>query len=230
MAQYSAWEREYQRSTFLTKDSKPQADVLKALKFLKISERVEKYGLTVLDLGSGAGRNSNFLAKEGSVVSGIEISDTAIRIAQEYANEHNLSVNFIEGDIGSLYPFPASHFDLILDITSSNSLDESGRTIYIRESARVLKIGGHFIVKTLCKDGDANARQLLKMSPARERDTYIIPGLDIIERVFSKQDFEDLYKPFFAIQKLIKKTNYTRMNDRVYKRNFWIAYLKKERQ
>lgn len=227
MAQYSAWEREYQRSTFLTKDSKPQADVLKALKYLKTEEGMEKIGLRVLDLGSGAGRNTNYLSEEGAIATGIEISDTAVRIAREYAKENNLSSTFIEGDIGAPYPFEDRSFDLLLDITSSNSLDSNGRTVYLRESFRVLKPGGYFIVKALCKDGDGNAKSLLKNSPGNEPDTYVIPELDIIERVFSKSDFESLYREYFTILKLIKKTNYTRMNNRVYKRNFWIAYLKK---
>jgi len=229
MAQYTAWNREYEHSTFLTKDQKPQSDVLRALKYLK-KAGVPVFDLTVLDLGSGAGRNSNYLAKKGNIVTGIEISDAAVAIAREHATKERLEVTFIEGDIGAKYQFLDNHFDLLLDITSSNSLNEKEREIYLSESFRVLKPGGYFIVKALCKEGDENAKKLIAQHPGGEKDTYLIQELGLIERVFSKEDFEATYKQFFIILELKKKTSYTRMNNRVYKRNFWIAYLQKQAQ
>jgi len=229
MAQYTAWNREYEHSTFLTKDQKPQSDVLRALKYLK-KTGVPTFDLTVLDLGSGAGRNSNYLASKGNIVTGIEISDVAVAIARDYATKEHLGVTFIEGDIGASYQFPDNHFDLLLDITSSNSLNENERAIYLSESFRVLKPGGYFIVKALCKEGDENAKKLIAQHPGGEKDTYLIQELGLIERVFSKEDFEATYKQFFTILELKKKTSYTRMNNRVYKRNFWIAYLQKQAQ
>lgn len=226
MPQYTAWNREYERSTFLTKDQKPQSDVLRALKYLK-KIGLPNYDLSVLDLGSGAGRNSNYLALKGNNVTGIEISDAAITISNEYAHKEQTGAFFIEGNIGAKYPFNDNHFDLILDITSSNSLNEVEREIYLTESFRVLKPGGYFIVKALCKEADSNAKELLAQHPGGEKDTYLIPELGLIERVFSKKDFEITYKHFFTILELKKKTSYTRMNNRVYKRNFWIAYLQK---
>ena len=85
-------------------------------------------------------------------------------------------------------------------------------------------------MKALCKEGDENAKKLIAQHPGGEKDTYLIQELGLIERVFSKEDFEATYKQFFIILELKKKTSYTRMNNRVYKRNFWIAYLQKQAQ
>ena len=98
---------------------------------------------------------------------------------------------------------------------------------YLNEVRRVLKIGGHFFVRALCKDGDKNAKNLLRQSPGTEYDTYINKDMDLIERVFSRQDFVNLYSKYFEIQKLIKKTNYAQFKGQSYKRNYWLAYMKK---
>jgi ubiquinone/menaquinone biosynthesis C-methylase UbiE len=114
-------------------------------------------------------------------------------------------------------------------VTSSNSLSEAERDIYLIETHRVLKPGGYFFVKALCKDGDGNAKTLLRKFPGREKDTYVMPDMGVVERIWSKEDFVATYEKYFTILHLEKKTSYSRMNDRSYKRNFWIAYLKKNR-
>lgn len=227
MPQYDTWENEYRQMTLLTGKSEPQRDVTRFLKFLKKTENVEINGLKVLDLGSGTGRNTNYLQSLGNDCIGLEISDTAIDIAQKRAQQENLETKFIKHDIGSPYPFSDNEFDLILDVTSSNSLNDDERKIYFSECSRVLKKGGHFFVKALCKDGDKNAQNLLKISPGVERDTYIMKEIDLTERVFCREDFIKTYSQYFEILKLEKKTSYTQFNEKSYKRNFWIAYLKK---
>lgn len=141
--------------------------------------------------------------------------------------ERTGSATFIHADIGAEYPFPENTFDVVLDVMSSSSLDEKGREIYLREVCRVLKTDGHFFVRTLCKDGDKNAEALLKNSPGQEQDTYVMPGLKLVERVFSKTDFENLYSKYFSIVNLERKSGYAVVNEKTYKRNYWLAYMQK---
>ena len=54
-----------------------------------------------------------------------------------------------------------------------------------------------------------------------------MPELGLIERVFSEEDFRNLYGSYFEIQQLTKKKNYALFKGQRYKRNYWIAYLKK---
>src|ERR1035437_608240 len=108
MTQEQIWEREYQNSKLVTKDDKPQTDTLDFFKYLKRGKGIALSGLRALDLGCGTGRNSNYLALEGSIVTGIEISSTALRLAIERAKELNLtddSIDYIKGDIGGILPF-----------------------------------------------------------------------------------------------------------------------------
>lgn len=220
------WEREYRNPQLVTKDEKPQKDTVRFLKFLRKDEGVNLSGLRGLDLGCGTGRNSNYLAELGNTVTGFEISQTALDLARSRAKDAGLSVDYRLQNIGAPYPFGDDAFDLVLDITSSNSLNEREREIYLAEVHRVLKDGGYLFVKTLCKDGDNNAKALLKKDPGPEHDTYINKDMGLTERVFSEQDFRNLYSKYFDIISLEKKTNYTRFKNQSYKRNFWLAYMK----
>lgn len=227
MAQGAVWEREYKNPQLVTKESEPQKDVIRYLKYLKKDEGQKLKNLNILDLGSGTGRNSNYLANLGNNVVGLEISPTAINIAKTRAKEMGVNSKFILQNFGSNYPFDNNFFDIAIDITSSNSLNETERDIYLQEVNRVLNNKGYFFVKTLCKDGDKNAGNLLKKNPGKEKDTYINQDMGLTERVFSKKDFIDLYSKYFEITQLNKKTSYTRFKGQSYKRNFWLAYLKK---
>ena len=225
--QGNVWEREYRNPKLVTGDGKPQADVLRFLKFLKKVEKYQVENKNILDLGCGTGRNSNYLAELDNNVIGIEISKTAVSIAKERAIERSLKVDYRLGDIGEKYEIENESMDIILDITSSNSLDEKGRQKYLDETNRVLKNGGYFFVRALCKDGDDNAKKLLKENPGEEYDTYRIKEMGLTERVFSRGDFITTYGKYFEILKLEKITHYSTFNNRIYKRNYWLAYLKK---
>ncbi len=227
MPQGATWEKEYMNPQLVTKEDRPQKDVLRFFKFLKKTEKVKLENLAILDLGSGTGRNSNYLAELGNRVTGLEISPTAIDLAKSRAKKMKVEVDYQLRNMGSVYPFDNEMFDLAIDITSSNSLNNKERYIYLSEVHRVLKSNGHFFVKSLCKDGDKNAKALIKNSPGPEPDTYINKDMNLIEKVFTQQDFTDLYSKYFKIIKLTKKTSYTRFKGQSYKRNFWLAYMKK---
>lgn len=231
MAQENVWDREYRNSKLLTKDNKPQSDVVRFVKFLKKDEKFDIEGKKVLDLGSGAGRNSFYFAELGAVVTGIEISKTAVDIARSRAKEAGLDIDYFDDSFGDewpwMYPNPVPVWDIVLDITSSNSLNEEERKKYIQQVYDTIKNDGYFFVKALCKDGDENAKFLLKNHPGKEKDTYTMPELGVTERVWSREDFVEYYGKYFNIVHIEKKTTYSRMNGRVYKRNFWICYMTK---
>jgi len=222
--QGNTWEKEYRNPLFVTKNDGPQADTLRFLKFLKKEQKFRMEDKNILDLGCGTGRNTNYLSDLGNDVIGIEISKTALNLAKERARGLNLDVDY---RFGKEYEVKDESIDLILDVTSSNSLDEKGREIYLKETFRILKKGGYFFVRALAKDGNKNVKNLLKISPGKEYDTYIIKEIGLTERVFSREDFIKTYSKFFKILKLEKKTSYTTFNNRIYKRDYWLAYLQK---
>lgn len=225
--QKSEWEREYKNPLFVTKGSDPQADTLRFLKYLKKEEKFRVEERVVLDLGCGTGRNSNYIADKGNSVIGIEISSTALEIAKARAKEMGVEVDYRLGDIGMPYAIEDKTVDVIIDVTASNSLDEAGREVYLNEMNRVLKDDGYIFVRALCKDGNKNVKALLLSDPGREKDTYVLRKLGLVERVFSREDILALYGKYFKVIKLEKKSGYTTYDDRVYKRDYFLMYLKK---
>ena len=228
MAQKNAWEKEYRNPSLIKLSDEPRKDLKDYIKFLQKKEGIVLENLNILDLGSGNGKNSNYLAELGSnKVTGFEISPTAIGLAKTGARDMGVNVNYVQTSIGAIYPLENESIDLVVDIMSSNSLSESEREVYLKEVNRVLKNGGHFFVRGLCKDGDKNAKNLIKYTPGKEHDTYINQDMNLIERVFSREDFISTYSRYFEIQELTIKTNYAKFKGQNYKRNYWLAYMKK---
>jgi SAM-dependent methyltransferase len=227
MPQRHVWDREYQNPQLVTLGDEARKDVRDAIKELRRKKGVDIGSLRVLDLGCGAGPNALYLAEYGAQVVGLDISPTAIGIAQSRARAAGAQIDYRIADIGSPYPFADSSFDLILDVMSSNSLSERERDIYLSEMHRVLAPGGYLFYRGLCKDGDSNAKNLIKMFPGRETDTYMMPKMGLIERVFTEADFRTLYGQNFTINSLEKKSNYAHFDGKSFKRNYFIGLMQK---
>ncbi|PIR03877.1 MAG: hypothetical protein COV59_04400 [Candidatus Magasanikbacteria bacterium CG11_big_fil_rev_8_21_14_0_20_39_34] len=228
MPQKEVWEREYKNPKLVTKFSEPQPFIRKFAKYIRKEKSWNFQDLQVLDLGSGVGRNSNYFAHKGARVVGIEISATAVHVAKLRAHEQGLEVKYVCGNFGGELPYEDKNFQIVLDVTSSNSLTDAERKVYLQEVCRVLDTEGIFFVRGLLKDGDKNVKKLLEQYPGSEKDTYKMPKMGLEERVFTRKDFEDLYGVFFKIIKFEKNSSYSVFDGVPYKRNFFIAYLEKK--
>jgi SAM-dependent methyltransferase len=103
-----------------------------------------KPGIKVLDIGSGFGRNSNWLALKGAIVTAININRSEIRDAKINAKKLGVNVNYLRVDATRL-PFEDKTFDIALDLGCSHMLSEEGQVKAETEVARILKSGGHLI-------------------------------------------------------------------------------------
>jgi len=233
-----AWEQEYAEKRLMTGD-KPAKSFLRWTKWMSKQHKVEEdreiswrtdfwNKKWILDLGSGEGKNAFYLAGLGAKVNCVEIAQNAVETTKNRAIQANLDdiVTVQQGSIGEKYNFTDNSFDAVIDVTSSNSLSERERAVYLSESARVLKPGGHVFVRALCKDGDDNAKYLIKNNPGPEKDTYVQPEWGLTERVFTESDIRELYGQYFEVLKLEKETHYTKLDGKKFKRNFWVMYLK----
>ena len=221
-----AWEREYNNPDFITKNDKPQADLLRFVKWLKKGKFLDLYNARLLDVGCGTGRNSFYMADAyGAQVFATDFSKGAIAMATKNFSHPN--IEFSVHDISKPLPMPSNSFDIVFDIMTSMSLGESQREVYLKELNRLLRPGGMVYLRTLCKEGDKNAAHLLKNNGGSEKDTYIHPTLGSVERVFSEKDLRELYSPFFEILFMGKHTGYQKFGNQSYKRNYWNVYLRK---
>lgn len=229
MAQAKDWDQEYKNNLLVTGGTEPQADFKRFLKYLRKETDFPMDDIQVLDLGSGTGKNSIYLAEEeGATAFGLEIAKTAVSIAKQRAKEADVKATFIEQSFGTHFPFADSSFNLALDIMSSNSLTEKERNMYLSELNRVLVPGAYFFVRLLALDGDKHAATLLRTNPGGEPGTYKLPEVGITERVLTEKEFKNYYEPFFTIHKLERKSGYARVGDRLFKRQYWLGYLQKK--
>lgn len=227
MKNEKAWDSEYREPKLITQSVQPQKDFFRFLEWIKKNKNMDlKSGITVLDLGCGVGRNGYYMAeKYNAVVYGWDFSDHAIEKGKGLFQHENLHLE--KRDMTHDFPLEDNSVDLILDITASNALSESGRAKYLLEMSRVLKPGGYIYVRTLAKEGDKNARGLIKNFPGKEYDTYKHPELGVIERVFSGPDFKTIYEKYFRVIRMLRKSGYQRFGKQNYKRNYWNVYIQK---
>jgi ubiquinone/menaquinone biosynthesis C-methylase UbiE len=107
-------------------------------------------GGRVLEIAPGPGYLSVALAKLGQYkITGLDISQSFVRIASEYAKKENVSVHFIHGSASDI-PLEDQFFDLIVCRAAFKNFSEPGRAL--NEMHRVLKPGGTAIIIDLRKD------------------------------------------------------------------------------
>ena len=233
MSQQSAWDREYTSQKLLSPSNIPHADVVRFLRWLKKEQKkkgepIDMEEMNVLDLGFGTGRNSYYFREQGAQVIGFEFSPTALALAQKIARHGDLDIEYRLHDIGTPYAIPDHSIDIALDVTSSNSLADGGRAVYLKELERVMKPGGYLFLRALSFESDVHAKELVKRFPGPDPDTYIHPDLHIVEKVFSRETLKQTYEPHFNILSLDKVQHYATVAGRKYKRSYWVVYLQKK--
>lgn len=97
----------------------------------------------VLDLGCGVGELSVFLAKQGALVTGIDIGRDLIAAATLLAeiNHVTTACTFSQVNVVNL-PFAEESYDLVMGISLLHHLSEADLGKTLRDTYRVLKAGG----------------------------------------------------------------------------------------
>ena len=108
-------------------------------------------GGSVLDIGCGAGSNVIFLAKQGYVAHGIDISPGAVAAARERASKARVRVDVREGDALAL-PFGDGSLDGGIDHGCFHTLPIGRRAEYAAEVHRVLRRDGRFVLTWVARE------------------------------------------------------------------------------
>jgi SAM-dependent methyltransferase len=96
-------------------------------------------GSRVLDVACGTGNTSLPLAKQGCIVTGVDIAPNLLVQARERAAAEGLSIQFDEGDAEAL-PYADASFDAV--VTMFGAMFAPRPELVASELARVLKPGG----------------------------------------------------------------------------------------
>ncbi len=121
---------------------KVQKQLIEEAAELKINEKV-------LDIGSGTGNYSLWLAQRGLEVTAIDQSKEMMNIAKKKAEEKNRRIEWILENAQYL-PFEDNSFDLVISVTAIEFMDNP--THVIQEAMRVLKPNGRLVIGVLTKE------------------------------------------------------------------------------
>jgi ubiquinone/menaquinone biosynthesis C-methylase UbiE len=126
---------------------------------------VKKYGPMgagrkprALEVGCGTGNNLWYLAEEGYDVFGLDISSTAVLLAQEHLKKRGFYCEVQVSDL-SIILYKDNYFDLTIDRGCLSCLQSSSLPGTIRELHRVLRPGGIHLSFSLY--GEAHPDRLL---------------------------------------------------------------------
>jgi SAM-dependent methyltransferase/uncharacterized coiled-coil protein SlyX len=104
------------------------------------------HGKVVLDVASGEGYGTSYLARTAKQVIGIEIDPEAIREANLRYRAPNLE--FRQGSVEAI-PVDGSHLvDVVVSFETIEHVSEAQQLGFVREVKRLLKPGGVFLVST----------------------------------------------------------------------------------
>ncbi len=182
-------------------------------------ELFKKYGLNkILIPGFGYGRNARVFIDQGFRVTGIEISETAIDLAQKHFGD---SVKVHHGSVSSM-PFDQELYDGIFCYALIHLLSEKERVKLIEDCYNQLKPNGYMVFVTISK-ADFRYKQGVEIS----KDTFEAwPGLTLF--FYDSDSIQSDFGSFGLINAEIINEPKTDMGNKPSQR-FWYIVCKKEK-
>ena len=103
-------------------------------------------GLRILDVGCGAGLASEWLARRGAIVTGLDAAGGALEAARAHAAAQGVSVDYREG---TPEDFAAEGFDAVISLEVIEHVPPAGRAGFCAALARLVRPGGQVFLSTL---------------------------------------------------------------------------------
>jgi ubiquinone/menaquinone biosynthesis C-methylase UbiE len=100
-------------------------------------------GMKVLEIGCGGAQCGIAMAKQGAIVTGIDISEEQLKFARHLADKNRVKMKFYQGDIKSLYQIKANTQDVVFSAWALHYVDNLEKCF--KEVYRVLKKNGIFV-------------------------------------------------------------------------------------
>jgi SAM-dependent methyltransferase len=145
-----------------------------------------------VDLGCGIGHYAVYLAQRGFEVTGIDISPTAINLAQEKAKKERVTCKFIVGDVLGNLEEVKDTYDFAYDWSLLHHVYPEKRSIYVDNVNKILNSGGHYL--SVC----FSEKDLLFGGSGKYRET----PLGTVLYFSSEEELKDLFSRFFRIIEL----------------------------
>lgn len=139
-----------------------------------IEQKVALAGKKVLDVGCGGGILSESLAKQGAIVTGLDMDKTIIGVAKLHQLESKVEVEYVTQTVESLSAERPQYYDVITCMEMLEHVPEPQSVI--KSCAQLLKPDGHIFFSTLNRNLKAylfaiiGAEYVLKILPKGTHD------------------------------------------------------------
>jgi ubiquinone/menaquinone biosynthesis C-methylase UbiE len=148
-------------------------------------------GWAVLEVAPGPGFFAIELAKLGDFkITGLDISQTLVKIAGENARKASVQINFLLGNAAKM-PFADESFDMTYCSAAFKNFSEPVKAL--DEMHRVLRPGGEALVVDLCKDASLDEiSTYLKQSGRSRIDAWMTKWTFrhvLLKRAYTKDEF-----------------------------------------
>ena len=148
-------------------------------------------GKTLLEVGCGIGTDLVRFARGGAIVSGIDLSETAIELARRNFHLHDLTPHELRTGNAEALPYPGGSFDVVYGHGVIQYTSDPERLV--RECHRVLRPGGRAIFMVYNRVSWLNALSKVMKVPLEHEDAPVL-------RKYSIREFEKLLTPFDEVR------------------------------
>ncbi len=167
------WDRE--------SECKPLHDI-NPLRIGWIDERAPLHGKKVADIGCGGGIVAEAMAQRGATVTGIDMGEAPLKVAQLHALEAGVDINYRQITAEQLAEEEAGQYDIVTCLEMLEHVPDP--SLVISACAKLLKPGGQVFFSTINRNPKSylfaiiGAEYLLKMLPkgTHEHSKFIKPS------------------------------------------------------
>jgi len=203
----TTWEKYYSKLRKLPKRlKKPVPFVIKVLPTFK-RHKIKN----VLDLGCGAGRHCIYLAKNGFDVVGVDVSQSALKMAKAWVRKERLTnVAFMRGTMTNI-PLRNNHFDAVVSISVIHHGIKKDIEKTIDEIHRILKKNSIFFTNLASvKDPRCGTGQKIEKGTFKIMEAFEEKHFEELHHFFTKREASELLARFAKakVERLKEKPNY----------------------
>ncbi|AZP13003.1 bifunctional 2-polyprenyl-6-hydroxyphenol methylase/3-demethylubiquinol 3-O-methyltransferase UbiG [Undibacterium parvum] len=147
-----------------------------------INNSIALSGKKVIDIGCGGGILAESMAKKGAKVTGIDLSDKALKVADLHGLESGISVHYEKISAEEMAEREAAQYDVVTCMEMLEHVPDPASII--RACAKLVKPGGHVFFSTLNRNPKSylyaviGAEYLLQLLPKGTHDyaKFITPA------------------------------------------------------
>lgn len=156
-----------------TSEFKPLHDI-NPLRLGYIEQKVSLAGKTVLDVGCGGGILSESMGQKGATVTGIDLGEKALKVAQLHSLESGINVDYRLIAVEQLANQAPASFDVVTCLEMLEHVPDPASVV--QACAQLVKPGGHVFFSTINRNPKAylfavvGAEYVLNMLPRGTHD------------------------------------------------------------